>query len=109
MGLPRKWKTRDGTEIKIKGMSTSHIRNSIAMMKKNGFVSTDTLNFYLTVEGPNGDMAQMAFEQEQDMIFGAPCSSTMSALERELKRREKENKKDMESRWPQLLKRLSQP
>jgi len=108
MGLPRKWKMRDGTKIKIKDMSTSHIRNSIAMMKRNGWVSTDTLNFYMSCDGPQGDMAQLAFDQECDRIFEAPCSSTMTALERELKKRKARDKRDMEKRWPRLLKRLSQ-
>ena len=105
MRLPRKWKMRDGTKIKIKDMSTSHIRNTINMLKRNGWVSTDTLNFYLTCEGPNGEMAQMAFEQEQNAIFRAPCSDHLSALERELKKRDKEDK---ENRWPLLSKKLNQ-
>ena len=108
MGLPRKWKQKDGTKIKIKDMSTNHIRNSINMMKKNGYVSSDTLNFYLTCEGPNGEMAQMAFEQEQDIIFSAPCSSTMSALERELNKREVKERTDKENRWPLLSRKLNQ-
>ena len=101
MGLPRKWKQKDGIKIKIKDMSIFHLKNSIAMMKRNGYVSTDTLNFYLTCEGPNGDMAQMAFEQELDHIIDQPVSSTLSALERELKKRK-------DDRWPLLLSKLNQ-
>jgi hypothetical protein len=108
MGLPRKWKTRDGTKIKIKDMSTSHIRNAISMMERNGYVSTDTLNFYVNCGEPQGDMAQMAFDQECNRIFVAPCSSTMTALERELKKREVKKKKDMSKRWPRLSKKLKQ-
>ncbi len=108
MSLPRKWKQRDGTKIKIKDMSTGHVRNALNMMQRNGWVSSDTLNFYLTCGEPNGDMAQMAFEQEQRAIFEAPCSNTMSALERELKKREIRDEEDKENRWPLLLKRSSQ-
>ena len=104
MGLPRKWKMRDGSKIKIKDMSTSHIRNAIAMMERNGWISTDTLNFYLSCGEPQGEQAQYTFWAEQDRILEAPCSSVMTALERELKRRESEK----DDRWPLLLNKLNQ-
>lgn len=99
---------KDGTKIKIRDMSTNHLRNTLAMLQRKGWVSTDTLNFYMTCSEPNGEMAQVAFEQEQRAIFEAPCSNTMSALERELKKREVRDEEDKENRWPLLLKRSSQ-
>ena len=99
---------KDGKKINIKDMSTNHIRNAIAMLQRNGWVSLDTLNFYMTCAEPNGDMAQMAFEQEQRAIFEAPCSNHLSALERELKKREARDKADKENRWPLLSKKSSQ-
>lgn len=41
MGLPRKWKTRDGTKIWIKDMETDHIYNCLRMLdRRTGLVET---------------------------------------------------------------------
>jgi hypothetical protein len=58
------WITKDGRKIAVKDMATSHIKNTLAMLKAKGFVDLDTLEFYLCGAGPNGEMAQLAFEQE---------------------------------------------
>ena len=34
MGLPKKWKMKDGTKIYIKDMTTSHIENCIKLIEK---------------------------------------------------------------------------
>ena len=87
MRMPKTWETRSGEKIKIKDMSDSHLQNTINMIKRNGWISTDTLNFYLSCSPPSGDMAEYAFDQEQERIFNKPNSITLSALERELSRR----------------------
>ena len=60
----RKWKTKEGKEIEIKDMETSHIKNCLNMLERKGFVSMTTLDLYLSCSDPNGEMAQIAFEQE---------------------------------------------
>jgi hypothetical protein len=86
MRYPRIWTMRDGTKIKIKDMETSHIKNSLAMLERNGFISRSTLACYMG-PGPQGEIAQLCFEQEQDEIFQAPLSPFIDAFERELKKR----------------------
>ena len=34
MGLPRKWKTRDGRNLWIKDMTTQHIENTLGMYER---------------------------------------------------------------------------
>lgn len=81
------WKTKDGKEIAIKDMTTEHIQNTIKFLKRHGFISNDTLDFYLYSPGPQGEMAQYCFEQEVDEIISRPTTSYLDAFETELKRR----------------------
>lgn len=84
---PKFWKTRDGTVIPIASMSNGHLRNSIRMMRENGFIEWSTVKFYLTCAEPNGDMAQLAFEREQMAIFNKRTSLVLDDLVEELERR----------------------
>lgn len=56
------WKTRDGREIPIEDMETSHIKNAQALLRRKGFVEKSTFIFYLRVPGTMGEFAQMAYE-----------------------------------------------
>ena len=85
------WKTKDGKEIPIENMTTQHIKNTIALLERKGFVSPETLRFYTSGPTPFGECAQLAYEEEQDIVFEAPVSKQLSALEDELNRR-KEHK-----------------
>ena len=38
-GLPAVWRMRDGREVEIIKMSTSHIKNTIAMLRRKGRIS----------------------------------------------------------------------
>jgi DNA topoisomerase IB len=81
------WKRKDGTLIDVKEMETSHIENCLAMLKKRNYVSKATFEFYLTCSGPDGEMAQWAFEQEQEEILSKYPSKWIDIFEEELKRR----------------------
>jgi len=83
------WTTKDGKQIPVKEMTTQHIKNCINMLKRNGFISHSTLACYLTDPGPLGDMAQLQFEREQDVVFEAPVTYMLDVFEKELKEREK--------------------
>lgn len=87
MKLPTKWKTKEGKILSIKKMETSHINNCIRILERNGFVSVQTLSFYLYGPKPIGDMAQLAYEQECNEIFELQPTPYLDAFEKELKRR----------------------
>jgi hypothetical protein len=83
------WTTQDGRKIPIKDMSTDHIEKCICMMKNNGYVSMGAFLFYLFGPKPNGDAANLAFEQECDIIFSKTPSEYLDWLEYELESRGK--------------------
>jgi hypothetical protein len=89
------WVTEDGREIPITKMTDNHLRNTINLMARKGFISSDTLNFYLGTEGPSGDMAQMAFESELTYVIGCTPSEILGAMEKELKKRDAVKWEDM--------------
>ena len=88
--INHRWKTSDGEEIPLSVMTTDHIKNCISYLKNKGFISPSTLSFYLTCEGPSGDMAQFVFEQECDAIFDASVHPWLDYFQEELKRRNEE-------------------
>jgi hypothetical protein len=83
-----KWPMRNGEQIEVSDMETSHIQNALAMLEKKGFIGPSDVEFYLFCPGPHGDFAQMAFEHEIEMIFDAPVSRFVDIFKDELKRRE---------------------
>ena len=82
-----KWRTKDGRELVVEGMSTEHIISSLALLKRKGFVSPSTVEFYLTCPSPVGDMAQVAFDQECSRVFSSPVSLFIDVFKAELKKR----------------------
>ena len=83
-----RWKKKNGEMIEVSEMETSHIQNALAMLERKGFVGPSEVNFYLTCRPPNGEYAQMAFEQEMDQVFNAPVSKFVDIFKDELKTRE---------------------
>ena len=82
------WTTKDGRELLISEMETSHIENSINMMKKNRFIAFSTLKSYLSAPcNKMGDGAQLAFDQEFDFICDCRINIKLDWLEEELKNR----------------------
>jgi len=75
MTLPKFWTDRQGRKKLIKTMDTGYIQNCINMLKRNGFTKVKdlllskrhkTLAFYLDCPPPNGEMAQLCFDNEVD-------------------------------------------
>lgn len=89
MKIDKVWTTRSGEKIPVVNMQTSHIENSLAMLKRNGFISPSTVDNYMCGPMPHGEMAQDAFWSEFDSILNRPVSEAIDWFEEELFRRGK--------------------
>lgn len=87
--MSKEWKTKNGRKIRVCDMETSHIENSLSMLKREGCIDPETLSFYLSCRPPTADGALMAFEREFDRVISAPISSFINLFKEELERRRK--------------------
>ena len=82
------WTTKDGQRINPQDMTTSHIKNSLAMLKRHGVVGPSAVSFYRTGPMPHGDMALEAYFREFDEVLNAPVSEFVDVFEAILGERE---------------------
>lgn len=82
-----RWKMRNGTEIEISDMKTTHIINSLRMIKNQGYVSPKTVSFYIGCPRPNGEAANDAFDNEFNDVMDSPVTPYIDEFEDELKKR----------------------
>ena len=78
------WTTAKGEKIPVTEMETSHIENALAMLRRMGYVGPREVSFYAACAGPQGEMAQVAFDQEQNYVFSAPVSDWVDIFVEEL-------------------------
>ena len=76
-----KWTMRTGEQIEISDMDDSHLANTIAMLRRKGFVTHAELERYLWSE-PNGEAALDEYMRELGSIKTCPV---LAELEDELK------------------------
>lgn len=79
----KQWRMKTGEVINIADMTDSHLANTIALLRRKGFVSGSDLEIYLTSE-PNGEHAQDLYFAELSRIKTHPL---LDELEAEQKRR----------------------
>ena len=82
------WKTKNGIEIPIEKMETSHIKNSINMMLKNGFCSAKEWNNLLKYDSFSDD------EFGYDLLENSSPSSLLDMLYDELQNRGENDNQD---------------
>lgn len=83
----RIWKSQNGRETRVEDMNTRHIENTLAKLKREGFVSPKTVASYVNGPKPNGDSAQDAFDEELDRVLNSPVSPFIDWFEEELEKR----------------------
>lgn len=66
MSNRKMWTTKDGTKIRIKDMTDSHLLTTIKMLERKH--STVILEAYCFAGSLNGEMAQYAMEGEIDRL-----------------------------------------
>lgn len=79
------WTTKDGRKVAIKDMSDDHLKNAVAMLRRNGFVGAD--EYELAIGGAysmQGEMAQYYAEQVVADMFPSRC---LDEMEYEISRR----------------------
>ena len=86
------WTTKNGKKISVKKMTTEHIYNALRVLRERGYIGPSTLRAYLSTSGPQGEIAQMAFEQELLDISTTPVSPFIDYFEEELEERAKKCK-----------------
>lgn len=91
------WKTADGRILDTDKMTTEHLRNTINMLERKGFVSISQKQFYFNAPIPNGEGAVLAFERECDQALEAPICPQLDALRHELKKRYMEERRAEEA------------
>ena len=70
------WTTKDGRKVRICDMEDDHLINTVRMLQRNGEARRiNNSVYYATCMGPNGEMAQLAFEQECDQMWDATFES----------------------------------
>lgn len=71
----------------IREMTVTQLEAAIIDLREQGFVSHATVKFYMTCDEPEGDGAQMAFDQEFQNVVESTPNSDLDRLEAELDRR----------------------
>lgn len=67
------WTTKEGTVIPIDELKSSHLRNIISMLERNAgqFRDRYVLKNYVFDRHPQGEMAQIAFDDEMTSLMDA--------------------------------------
>lgn len=80
------WTTKDGRTMAIRHMTTQHIINTIAMLRRNGFVSVGEFhNAWYSYAALDGD-SMAAYYAEQEVATMTPTQA-LDDLEEELNNR----------------------
>lgn len=72
------WTTKDGRKINIKDMSDDHLRNAVAMLRRQGFVGADEYALAIgSAFSMSGEMAQYYAEQSVADMMPSQCLDAM--------------------------------
>lgn len=74
------WTTRDGTKVRIKDMTNSHLVNTINLLRRVANKEASTLTFPMF----SGEEAQRCAENDYDMIMEDPTVLLLDTLYEDL-------------------------
>jgi hypothetical protein len=91
----RVWVQRDGTPIRVKDMTTSHLENTVAMLRRAApnIYDREVISTYIYATPPGGDMAMDMFDREFDAALERDPwdwlkrTPLVKAMRKEIKRR----------------------
>ncbi len=81
------WRTRDGLPVHVSAMHEAHLRNALAMLRRNGFIGEKTLAAYFSGPLPRGEMAKDAYDRGFEEVVESKFNPYVDLLEAEMKRR----------------------
>lgn len=88
------WRTRDGREIPIVQMDTGHLKNTVAFLRKRGWITQKEAIPPPSFPMLNGEYAQYFAEQEwnteMDRCLSQKISRRLALMEIELRKRSKQ-------------------
>jgi hypothetical protein len=96
---PTIWRTRDGREIEIVRMDTGHLKNTVAFLRKRGWIThAEAVPLPRFPTGFTGEYAEMFAEQEwnaeMDRCLRQKLSRRLALMEAELARRSKQTEEE---------------
>jgi len=77
------WKTKEGQVLDIKDMSTKHLENAVAMVRRKGFITQDQY-LRLAAYAFGGDTPEMASYYAEGELSQAKVSMALGPMEDEL-------------------------
>lgn len=81
------WTRSNGQKVPISEMGDFHLLAAIAMMRRNGYVSTSDWSLWMSDPGPRGDMAQESLSHKEDPMLDKKPSTLLDGLDTEARRR----------------------
>ena len=73
--ITKRWTTKNGTKIRICDMSADHLLNTIKMLRRKAQLQyRDTLKFFLHCPLPNGEMAELDFDNITESVIESDWS-----------------------------------
>lgn len=87
MTLPTTWVTKEKQTVDIREMTTQHIKNTLALLRRKGFLTPEEAEWEAAGWCSfTGEMSSYYAEHEMDAAFNKSCPH-INAFEEELQRR----------------------
>lgn len=79
-----------GRYFHVSALTDRQLAERIERLRREGYVSPASVQFYASCSEPHGEMAMDAFDRECEYVFQADVSPLLGLLEKEQERRRQE-------------------